>query len=553
MKHRDSLPQGFMNGLSKLVETGREQDLDALIEAIARRNRLACIWACLLKVGATHPEVLGRRLLPLLFAPAVLAGIDSRKPAGDLLTILHPLLSHDKRRAAEEAILATDREETQRILLGCLKTENIVSDKARQRRTYFEGEGPLPKNIDPFSITTKWGRGEDDWWLKEQGVDLSMPENAQLNQAIKTVEAIKPPDGDDASRRDSIKEHWEQVRCLLHDLIGIPDAPAALRMKGWHALAEAATKAAEACENADHLTSFPEVEAIVFGALQDSLWPLPKPDPKEEESFARSPSWSSPAPRIAGAAALMALAGAKGEPDSVCTCQIKKLVTDPVPAVRDQILSRVNMLFYADPELMWELCEKGFGEERNAGILTFFLNGVSRIIQPRPEWITVQLLALEKRVPRGDADSRNQFDEVFVNLMLHLWLVYDQAGAGEQVRSWIKDPIKHSSRIHTALNSLRDAFIQGDPVHPNPIDERIRSRAIEVFQTVVSTTVPIFIDLAFRPSLDEAEGKTAETALHILDQVAREIYFGLGAYNTRRPENKGRSGSPRHQRYVSVF
>jgi len=539
--HNDehSLIKGFIDGLGKLAEAKREHEIDQIIQVIVHQNRLACIWASLLKVGATHSEVLGRRLLPLLVTSPVLAGLDSRKPAGDLLTVLHPILSSGERRAVEEAILATDREETQRILLGCLKSENIVSEEAGQRRSRFEKEGPLPENREPFSITTRWGGGEDDWWLKDQGVDLLVPENARLNHTIKTVEAIKPPDGDDASRRASIKEHWDQVRCLLHDLIGIPDAPEALRMKGWHALAEAATRAAEACENADHLTSFSEVEAMVLGALQDSLWPLPKPDPEQEESFARSPSWSSPAPRIAGAAALMALARAKGEPNSICACQIKKLVIDPVPAVRDQILSRVNMLFYADPELMWQLCERGFGEERNAGILTFFLNAVGKIVQPRPEWITAKLLAVEKRAPGGEADSRNQFNEVFVSLTLHLWLIYDQAGAGEQVRTWIKDPIKHSSRVHAALNLLRDAFIQGDPVHPNPIDERIRSRAIEVFQTVVTATVPIFIDLAFRPSLDEAERKTAETAVHILNQTAREIYFGSGAYNTRRPEKKG--------------
>ena len=39
---------------------------------------------------------------------------------------------------------------------------------------------------------------------------------------------------------------------------------------------------------------------------------------------------------------------------------IERLSRDPSPAVRHQILGRVNMLFVANPPLMWRLCEIGF-------------------------------------------------------------------------------------------------------------------------------------------------------------------------------------------------
>jgi len=546
MTHKGSdgpaLLQSFIEGFCKVAEARREHEIDEVILTVARRNLMACVWASLLKVGATHPEVIGRRLLPLLSAPPVLAGIDTRKPAGDLLTILHPLLSSDERRTVEEAILATDREETQRILLGCLKREYIISIDAMQRRTQFESDGPLPANREPFSFEAGWGGGDDDWWLKSQGVDLSTTANAALYQFISNVEAIKPPEGDNATCHVYLAERWGQVRDLLRNLHDSQDAPEALSMKGWEALAEAAQKAAEACDCAEALVFFPDIETMVYGALKDSHWPLPQADPEQEESFARGPCWSSPSPRITGAAALMALARAKGKPVTVYAHLLDKLATDPHPAVRHQVLSRVNMLFKADSELMWRLCEQGFTEEKNNGVLSFFLEAVRRIMRPRPEWITVRLLSIVQKVSDNDAESRGHPIEVVVSLLLHLWLRFDQADAGKQIRSWIDDPIIHSDQVYAILTSLRTAIIQGDPENPNELDEQIRHRAVEVFQIVAMASVPVFAELASRNHLDEADRKTAETALRILDQVATEIYYGSGAYNITHSDRKGDVG-----------
>jgi len=534
----------FTHGLGKLVESNREQEIEAVIETLARRNSLACIWASLLKVGTKYPDVIGKRLLPLLAAPQVLAGPDSRKTAGDLISILHPLLSSDERQLVENAILATDRQETQRILLGCLQRENIILGDVRDLRTHFEADGPLPENRNPFSITTRWGGGDDDWWLKKEGVDLSLPENAALNLAIKTAEEIKPPEGENSLRLPYLKDNWDKARDLLRELLGRVDAPEALRNKGWDILAENASKAAETCTKPDDLGLFPEIEAMVIGALDESLWPFPEADSEKEKAFSRGPSWSSPSPRIAGTAALMALSRAINRQDSNYSRLIEKLAVDPHPAVRHWVFSRINMLFYSDPALMWRLCQKAFLGEQNTGVLSFFLGALHRILESRPEWITNQLLALPKRIFAEEGEQEEgRVGGVYVNLILRLWLVYDQAQAGDQVRLWIQDPIKYSKFIGTTLTSLRSAIIQGDPERDDVLDQRVRARTIELLHSVVATTVRIFADLSTRADLNEVEQKTAETSLHLIDLAAREIFSGSGAYGVSRSDGQDRTDS----------
>jgi len=533
----NALLQGFVEGFSKVALAERKHDIDEVIRIIALKNSLACIWSSLIMVGSANPDRVGCRLVPLLSSPLVLAGFDTRKASADLLKVLHPLLTSDEKQSIENAILLTDRGETQRILLGCLEGVNIVSKKARNKLTKFKEEGPLPANREPFSIESGWVEKEDDWWLKEQGVDVLAEGNAILNQAIKAVEELKPSEGNQDLECEHLAKRWGTVSDLYQILLKRVDAPEALRMKGWDALSEVARKAAEACDTAAALNRLPGIDEIVFGALQDTLWPLPKADPEQEISFARFPSWSSPSPRISGAAALMALVRAKREPNSDYASAIKKLIKDPVPAVRYQILSRINMLFKADPVLMWHICERAFNEERNDGVLSSFLNALSRIIRPRPEWITSKLLSLGQSVIMDDAESKNRLGEIYVQLFLRLWLVYDQKEAGKQIFTWVKNPVNKATYVSTILSSLRGAILQGDPERPDPTDEKIRLRSIDMIQTIVMETVPVFANLARRPYLNESDGKIVESALRILDGAAREIYYGSGAYDTRQPQN----------------
>jgi hypothetical protein len=275
---------------------------------------------------------------------------------------------------------------------------------------------------------------------------------------------------------------------------------------------------------------------MILDALNPALHPRPIPDPEGEKAFAKFPSWGSPAPRIEAAGALMALARSEGSPRDDLATVIERLSRDPSPAVRHQILGRVNMLFVANEPLMWRLCEIGFTQEENEGVLSFFLPAVGGVVGQRPEWFVEKLLDLDDRWASGSEpdDHRDEFLAHIVQLILRLWLVYDQPLAGERIRQWTNDPLQHAKRIEDALPALRGAILQGDPDRLEPSDERVRTRTVEIFQATVLKLTPTIVEGADHwRRLSEAERAQAEKALRIVDGAAREIYFGSGAYGSR--------------------
>jgi hypothetical protein len=173
--------RAFESGLVKLVETGRLEALSSVLDIVVQKNRLASVWASVLRAGVAKPEQIGKSIIPLLSAAPVLGGLDTRKPAGDLIAALHPQLPPADRSSIETAILATD-EYDQPILLGCLDPAQIVTQRVRDRRAELEAEKPLPSNREPLEISGGWRGLDEDWWLREQGVDLSAGPNAALKR-----------------------------------------------------------------------------------------------------------------------------------------------------------------------------------------------------------------------------------------------------------------------------------------------------------------------------------------------------------------------------------
>src|SRR5690606_22443697 len=105
---------------------------------------------------------------------------------------------------------------------------------------------------------------------------------------------------------------------------------------------------------------------------------------------------------------------------------------------------------------------------------------------------------------------------------------------------WSTDPVRYKQCVQSALQALRGAIVQGDPKKADPLDERVRSRAVEVFERVVTHAAPVLARAADSwESLPPDERSAAEVALAVLDTAATEIYFGSGAYARSKREDRG--------------
>jgi hypothetical protein len=522
----------FRTGLCKLMTERRANEIDNVLEVVFRKNRLAGIWGALLEAATKAPDLAKDRLGPLLENEVVLQAAETRKQCGDLLAVLHPMLDHETKERVESAIMRCSPEQTRNVLLGCLSPTDMVHTSAITAREQLARGNSLPPNDDTFSFASYVRGGNEGWWLREQGIDETEPLNAKIIEATKNIS-----DAVSAARNQkndpSLASIWDRAVNLLSTLQTRPDLPEALRMKGWDCLAEAADAATTSAEKSADLAAFPQIDSMVEGALSPSNWPAPISDPKIEENFARGPSWSSPSPRIAGASAIMALARARGAVSENHARLIRLLVDDPHPAVRHQISTRVNVLFNADRDLMWELVEHVFETEHNVGSLTFFLNTLGRILHVRPEWLTEKLISFEREHDSPDDSKADDPTEPLVNLLLRAWLWIDVVAAGKRIHEFVSAPFEFERQLTVAITALRTAITIGDLRDSDPIAERIRKRAANLFFEVTHTALnEVNHGIATHNGNPEI-AKRVESGIKIIDRVASEIYFGSGAYQSK--------------------
>ena len=421
-------------------------------------------------------------------------------------------------------------------LLGRLEADNIVSNEAQTKRAEWFKKGEPVNNRKEFHSNDIWRAG-DDWWLQEQGVDLSNEENAKLRKTISIVEDIRKLDSEGPPKLTLIEKSWSHVEELHAALESRLDIPKALLMSGWHALAAAAGEVAETARNCNDLVRFPGIREIIRGALRSDFWPKATSDPEVEREFARAPGWGSPSPRVEAAGALMALCRVSTNLERPLAQLVESLARDPSPAVRHQILGRVNMLFESHKPLMYRLCEIAFLEERNEGVWPYYLAAIRTVLAERPKWFAERLLALDDRLYSHSTESvRENSLEHLVGLLLRLWLVFDQNTAETRVREWITDPIGHSAHVQHAVPALRKAIVQGSPEKKDPRNDRVRTGAVEFIEGITLHLVDLLSRLGRKSNLaeDEQGRTTATTALKILDTVAMEIFFGSGAHDMQR-------------------
>jgi hypothetical protein len=80
--------------------------------------------------------------------------------------------------------------------------------------------------------------------------------------------------------------------------------------------------------------------------------------------------------------------------------------TEPVPAVRFQIASRLNLLYYTAPALMWNLLERLCHEEPSRGVLQGLISGplgrLSSVAQDQVVTLTQEIFTRVTEGPGAD-------------------------------------------------------------------------------------------------------------------------------------------------------
>ncbi len=542
--HDDELKllDGWVAGMGRAVKAlppehdGPEAGMLVLLEA-----RCASAWSAALQAARGHPARLGRVLLPFLQSSAALELHDVRYPAGELLRVVHPVLQPGERASCEAAILGITDANVRATLLGLLDPALITRPDARDERSRIEAIGDLPENTAPPGIEVTWRSGGDDWWFREAGADLNAEPDRTLRNLTAELERAKAPDGEVQARRAAAAATWPVVVALHGRLARSSEGNDRVRAAAWHAVGAKVAEAAATSSSTQQLNDFHDLRAILDDLIRDGsgLAPIPLADPEREKRFAAGPSWSSPAPRVEGARALMFFLRACSPPvPAELLDTARRLAVDGAPEVRLHVLQALNLLAQSAPDTMWAMFERAFGRESNDAILAAMLEALRRVCDERPDWAAEQVVELLAH-REVSIERRDRLLEISVAVLLRLWLVKDNEPAGLWIMAASNDPLGSAAELRRIAGQLRPAIRQGAIPPLDPFDERVRRKCTVLFTRVAQRVAELW-------TAAETAGDAAalESLLQTADILAREIYFGSGAYRRAQDETEAQAPIP---------
>jgi hypothetical protein len=551
----------MIDAFARYVETlAKEDDADSgarelLLKDVVAENHLAALWRRILLVGASHPLTLGKEILPLGYAPAVLTNFDTSVAAGEYLKAVFPGLSAADRGRIERALLSIPDsfepgqrekgERTRNRLLGCLRESDLVSDRAKGILRGLQKNDAVPRNEPAIrfgGVTSS--RYTEEEYLADEGV----PVNAEPNR---TIRGLADPAQQFARRYENSTPPSEEIAAILPALESLRQALSRSEAEGvhqkqsdhaWGHLAEACSCVAKAEMSCGDGAIGVFTRDVL---LEASLHPDPIARPELNWQFDEHPSWGKPSVRIAAAEGLILMARHGGCADTAVQHAIESLSVDPVPAVRFQIAERVNALYNTAPELMWTILNRMSEEEESRGVLQGLLVGpISRLAGGEHQERVIALVkSILARVSMGPGSSRVR--SLCIGILAELYIWRGNATCRDVVLSITNNPVSHADEAHSILVHLREPLTHG-PVTPNdPKQDEVRVRARDSFLALLRSGKRVFSKLDAShtgvPFDQWSERDLEETRLvaRILDSIGMEIFHASGAYGKTGRETSG--------------
>lgn len=538
----------FFSYLDQQAEGSQDQVLSRIISVIGEGNRAAVVWRRLIECGGRRPESLGNRIWQLAKAVPILLSDDTSTAIGEFLKATFPLLPESSRRDIELTILSLPSQASRRKpesierirnrLLGCIPAEFLVTREARDLVEKLTAANSIPKN-EPrvrFSGAFTQPYGEEEY-LAEQGVSVDSPPNRELRELAKLASEF-------ASKHSNSTPSFEEASGLLASLKAVRAYLAKAEALGVHEkqIDYAWGHLSEACERISKISDLDcgsDLGSFVRHCLIESaLHQDPQPDAEYDKRFDEFQSWGGPSPRIAAAQGLANLANDAKCADQQLFDSIKKLLGDPVPAVRFQVALRLAHLYHTNNQLMWELIENVCRSERSTGVLLGLMSTLGRIAGPNPERVAALLSGLLNRVGAGKAADELREGCITMLAQLHVWR--DEPLSSKVIPEIIKKPVENARGIAHAVSTMRDVLTHG-PVEPrDEKEDAIRLRALRLVSQVLQICVTALNELEKRHSgksfgawPKEDQENARELVKHI-DHVATELYFASGSFDRKR-------------------
>jgi len=492
-------------------------------------------------------------IIQLLLSRDVLRMLDTSYDAAELAKRHYAKLNVEQRVRFQDAVASIDDEQRKLILLACLPPdEQLLNDALRD---FKPSTAETPATNHPhFSITSGWAESDGRSWLRNSGVDTDAPANAALLASADRLKTDDLPTDNNAALK-VLASIWPRARDLVAVLDSDEQAHSLVRNQVLDTVADLALSICERAASESDLAAFEGIRRVIERCLAEDLEPLPIADAKREASFADSPAWGRPAPRIPAAEALMCLVRASGHASEADATLVLKLARDPAVEIRHTVLARSNLPCQAAPALSEKLARIAFTEEANVSVLSFFLGSFNNFMVRHLDWAPESILALDSRFQAADRNRRSDLHSALVRMVLRLWVTWQIPVAEERLEIWVNAPLQYRRQVGELLSCLRELLTLGEVEVANPREDQIRQKGGHLFEALVENLASVHRQLLDRMHAGEDVSQDLTDVTQLLDSAADHLYFGSGAYDET--EGTGRRGTivgaPERRRFIQEY
>ena len=519
----------FVDVMKRCSDSDAVQIADRLIT----ENQHAWLWNRLLIVANERGGVFAAKLWPWAAQIEILGTSDTMKPAITLLASQYNQRSTTERQELEEAVLAVTFSETSKpsdraiyfkrrvfcaIGRDALETQaakDIVDDAISTDSVVLNCN--LDHFYDPDPI-----EHDEYWWLREQGVDVTLEPNASLLGGVSECERLL------SEEKPDVAAMLLQIRSLHDKLIsaGLKAHPLVIT-QGWERASWAIMKLTTPQKVVSEMAvpQRAEIEDLLISMRQV----LPSLSATGEELL--KPAWENIA-----ASVMNTVRGAR-EAAARFVLEIHSYAHDQEPGVRSEIAARLGYLWNADQTLMWELAESFVGSETDTRVLAQLVSFLIQASNDEPERVCALTQTLLQRSNFEHSDGRDVLRKNIGKLVFHLWTHHGQAPAREIIDYWLVDQVTFKIELHQGAFSLRGGLIVGYD-KGNALVQETRSRCQILAYEVINVTACGIEGYVALDHADQTDARSAEVSedAALLDQMSQQFYFAVGASAIRKGE-----------------
>ncbi len=516
---------------SALTDRSLENQVDAVITTLFAYNALERIWMRLMRIAARHPDVIGRKLLPLASHPVVFSAYDRQEDVRVFLQSLWPLLTHEERlniASKVQIFLQQTPAESQQwashvadsVLAQIQESPAAPPSPVPQRGRMWSGvsanrQRPESENTSPilYEIVARVKTWADKQAALTRSEAASLP-LAQIREDLRQLhrELTNPPG---------------QVR------------EAQLCEEGWGYLADVGTKLARRDDVLAHAGLFEELTQFLLDAAQCA-----SPYPQQDEPLPADVvmSWGFPVARLEAAIGLGALSWERPEDLTIIEAIEQLALHDNCSKVRWQVASYARQIHHRGGHLSESYLAHILNNETSSAVVAHWMeNGTLWDIAHEDIDRAIKIVErISERFPSirmTDNSGSNQKRDVIRDLAINYyigWLVrFSHPHLTDRMTEYLSHPWCQAAQQIPHL--LHGEAIVGLAEPMNAEKRQIREQTWSLLERLCSAALAQFNVLASQsPAASTSAGQHYLGVQHTLHNLAKMAWHHLEAFQQER-------------------